>query len=117
MVWQALHLAATAACRGIIATNSKPLDNVVVNRERKGSKTCSQLCVDTYYFTQCDAEVSIIGYNGKATENGEVVGMFNNHECDSSNDKPPGQNEASGKDDDLVQGYGGTFSFCCCHMP
>ena len=33
-------------------------------------------------YSNCDAEVSIYGLNGKATENGQLVGRFYNFGCD-----------------------------------
>ena len=72
-------------------------------------KTCAQICAQTQY-TNCDAEVSIYGKEGKATQNGQTVGWFYNYNC---NEGSNGGNEASVSDENIMN-YSGYFSFCCC---
>lgn len=115
MAWQALHVGAAAACRGSTATGgSGPWVNVVLNRNSRGPKSCRQLCLESGHFPNCDAEVSIYGNVGKATENGQEVGWFYNYGCDQGYWNIGGE-EASAPDTGIVNIESGeAFSFCCC---
>ena len=101
---QALHMAAAAACRGSTLTGgSSPNVNTVLSRNNREPESCTQLCAKTYAHN-CDAEVSVYGNLGKATENRQIVGFSYNYICDS---------------DAHCWGEGmgfteGAFSFCCC---
>ena len=89
---------------------------MVLARNSRGPKSCNLLCAATPH-THCVAEVSVYGYIGKATENGEVVGKFYNYGCDLGV-FGWGGNEASAPDQDITSPRGrpgdGAFSFCCC---
>ena len=78
-------------------------------RNTADGKTCAQICAQTQ-FSNCDAEVSIYGKEGKATQNGQVVGYFYNYNC---NYAPNGGSEAS-VSDETVMNFSSYFSFCCC---
>ena len=112
LVWQSLHIAAAAACRGSTPTGGRGnWPNAVLTRDVKAELNCAQLCSKTKY-ANCDAEVSIYGMNGKATENGQQVGSFYNYTCAGSLN---GGSEVSSADEAIM----GTtsshyFSFCCC---
>ena len=114
LAWQALHAAAAAACRGSTPTGgSGPWVNTVLSRSSSGSKSCTQLCIESTYYTNCDAELSIYGKQGKATSNGQGVGSFYNYHCGASH-QGYGGNEAEAQEEDII-GFGqGAFSFCCC---
>lgn len=117
VAWQALHMAAAAACRGSTATGGSGSHvNAVLNRNSRGPKSCRQLCAESKFFTVCDAEVSVNGFEGKATKNGQLVGQFYNYKCNLGN-SGWGGNEASAKDEDIVHFNEGAFSFCCCRKP
>jgi len=108
--WQSLHMAAAAACRGSTPSGGTGCcGNLVKVRNIADGKTCAQICSQTVY-SNCDAEVSIYGKEGKATQNGQVVGLFYNYNC---NEAANGGNEASVSDENIMN-YSGYFSFCCC---
>ena len=110
LAWQSLHMAAAAACRGSTATGgSGPWHNaVMVHAPEK--KSCAQICAATA-FSNCDVELSILGTNGKATKNGQVVGAFYNYGC---NHAAPGESEVSSSDENVMDYRSRYFSFCCC---
>ncbi|KAL9972564.1 hypothetical protein ACROYT_G018892 [Oculina patagonica] len=113
LAWQSLHMAAAAACRGSTSSESGRHANVVRVRNAADKKTCAQLCAQTKY--NCVAEVSIHGKTGKATQNGEIVGMFYNYKCDHAN---YGGSEVSRLVTDITRfpdpyPY---YSFCCCRI-
>ena len=113
--WQSLHMAAAAACRGSTSSGgSGSCENGVLVRNTADKKTCAQLCAQSS-FRNCDAEVSIHGKTGKATQNGEMIGAFYNYNC---NHKRNGGSEASRFVSDITRfpdpyPY---YSFCCCRM-
>ena len=108
--WQSLHMAAAAACRGSTPSGGTGCcGNMVMVRNTADGKTCAQICAQTQ-FSNCDAEVSIYGKEGKATQNGQVVGYFYNYNC---NYAPNGGSEAS-VSDETVMNFSSYFSFCCC---
>lgn len=114
--WQSLHMAAAAACRGSTSSGgSGSWHNAVLVRNTADKKTCSQICSQTP-FRNCDAEVSIYGKTGKATQNGEKIGAFYNYQCGHVAN---GGSEASSSVSDITrfpnpQPY---YSFCCCRNP
>ncbi|KAL9972550.1 hypothetical protein ACROYT_G018878 [Oculina patagonica] len=112
--WQSLHMAAAAACRGSTCSGgSGCCENAVLVRNTADKKTCAQLCAQTQY-SNCDAEVSIHGKTGKATQNGEMVGTFYNYNC---NHGVYGGSEVSRSVSDITQFPGpdqSYYSFCCC---
>ena len=113
LAWQALHVAAAAACRGSTPTGgSGAYVNTVLTRNSRGPKSCTQLCTETS-FTHCDAEVSVYGFVGKATTNGQTVGMFYNYSCDLGT-FGWGGNESSAPEKEIMGFDEGAFSFCCC---
>ncbi|CAH3018704.1 unnamed protein product [Porites evermanni] len=96
LAWQSLHMAAAAACRGSTASGgSGSWDNQVMTRNTADKKTCAWICAQTA-FHNCDAEVSIYGKKGKATQNGMTVGWFYNYGC---NYAANGGSEASSSDE------------------
>ena len=110
LAWQSLHMAAAAACRGSTSSGgSGCCGNVVMVRNTADKKTCAQIC-GQIVFRNCDAEVSIYGKEGKATQNGMIVGAFYNYRC---NYRANGGSEVSSSDE-TVMNYRSYFSFCCC---
>ena len=108
--WQSLHMAAAAACRGSTPSGgSGCCGNAVVARNDADKKSCDELCGQTVY-NNCDAGVSIYGRQGKANENGEVVGSFYNYPCDYVEH---GGSEASSPEINIINSSG-YYSFCCC---
>ena len=101
-------MAAAAACRGSTPTGgSGCCGNKVLVRDTTEQKTCRQICgADA-----CDAELSIFGRPGKASQNGQRIGSFYNYGCDY---KLHGGKEASGEDKDVMNAPNTYFSFCCC---
>ena len=68
LAWQALHMAAAAACRG--STPSGGIGhyaNRVMMRDNADQKNCNDICGQTS-FSICDAKLSIHGRPGKATK-------------------------------------------------
>lgn len=113
MGWQALHMAAAAACRGSTSSGGTGFwQNVVLVRNTADRKSCNQICGQTIYKI-CDAEVSIHGKIGKATMAGEKIGAFYNYRCKHS---AKGGSEVSSSPTDINRfskdhTY---YSFCCC---
>ena len=111
LAWQSLHMAAAAACRGSTASGGHGFyDNKVMTRNTADKKNCIQICAQTV-FRNCDAEVSVYGKKGKATQNGMIVGAFYNYGCKNV-DK--GGSEASSSDETVMNYSHPYFSFCCC---
>ncbi|RMX39123.1 hypothetical protein pdam_00024590 [Pocillopora damicornis] len=111
--WQALHMAAAAACRGSTSSGGTGCcANVVLVRNRADRKSCTQICGQTLY-KNCDAEVSIHGKTGKATKAGEMIGAFYNYSCSQSSN---GGSEVSSSPTDINRFPKGHtyYSFCCC---
>ena len=113
--WQALHMAAAAACRGSTPSGGTgPWGNAVLPKEN--TRSCADVCGDTM-FNLCDADVSVSGYTGKAQSYDERVGHFYNYGCAT----PGNTNE---KFDEVKAGAGDVFNnmstgnwyyrFCCC---
>ena len=76
-------MAAAAAYRGSTLTGGSGTHvNPVLARNPFPSKTCKQLCSDSGQ-PHCDAEVSIRGFDGKATKNGQVVAQYYNYGCNT----------------------------------
>ena len=113
--WQALHMAAAAACRGSTSSGGTGCcGNVVLVRNVADRKSCTQTCGQTKY-KNCDAEVSIHGKTGKATKAGEKIGAFYNYRCSHST---KGGSEVSASPTDInrfPKGYP-YYSFCCCRQ-
>ena len=111
LAWQSLHMAAAAACRGSTAAGGSGYwPNKVMTRNTADKKNCAQICAQSGY-RNCDAEVSIYGKKGKATQNGMIVGSFYNYNCNL--DSHWG-NEASSSDETVMNYSYPYFSFCCC---
>ena len=108
--WQSLHMAAAAACRGSTPSGGTGCcSNAVLVRNTADKKSCAQLCAQTQY-TNCDAEVSIHGKTGKATQNGETIGAFYNYQCGETVN---GGSEVSTSDGDVTR-FNTYYGFCCC---
>ena len=108
---QSLHMAAAAACRGSTSSGGRGCcANMVMARNTADKKTCAQICGQTV-FRNCDAEVSVYGNKGKATQNGKIVGGFYNyHRKHGAN----GGSEVSSSDETVMNYSYPYFSFCCC---
>ena len=107
-------MAAAAACRGSTASGGTGYyDNKVMIRNTADKKTCAWICAQTA-FSNCDAEVSIYGKKGRATQNGMIVGAFYNYGC---NKYFNGGSEASSSDETVLNYSRSYFSFCCCRHP
>merc|ERR1719233_1709309 len=79
--WQALHTSAAAACRGSTSSGgSGPWHNVVL--PKLNTDSCKNLCKKTS-FTNCDADIAILGFSGKATSYTSAVGQYYNYGCSS----------------------------------
>jgi len=104
-------MAAAAACRGSTPTGGTGCcGNSVLVRDATEQKTCRQICAQSDQ-PNCDAELSIYGYPGKAKQNGQLVGSFYNY----GGDYPYwGGKEATGTDEDVMNPPDTYFSFCCC---
>ncbi|XP_068673086.1 uncharacterized protein [Montipora foliosa] len=111
--WQSLHMAAAAACRGSTSSGgSGCCHNAVLVRNTADKKTCAQICAQSPY-RNCDAELSIHGKTGKATQNGEQIGAFYNYQCGTAT---WGGSEVSRSVTDITR-YPDPYpyySFCCC---
>ena len=111
--WQSLHMAAAAACRGSTSSGGTGCcENSVLVRNRGDKKTCAQICAQSPY-SKCEAEVSIHGKTGKATQNGELIGAFYNYHCNSFDNGGRGVSR-SVSDITRFQGPNPYYSFCCC---
>lgn len=113
--WQAQHMSAAAACRGISKGKGHPgLHNVVLLRNAREGKTCRQLCA-TSWANRCEGEVSLWGAVGKGKRNGQEVGNYYNYGCDYGYN---GGNEAFARSDAISkeyrEGHHYFFSYCCC---
>ena len=114
LAWQALHMAAAAACRGSTTTGGSGTHvNTVLARDPRADTSCTKLCSESDD-PICDAEVSIRGQVGKATENGELVAKFYNYGCERGY-WPYGRNEPGAPEDEITSNTkNGAYSFCCC---
>lgn len=114
LAWQSLHMAAAAACAGRTPSGGSGSHvNLVLARNSRGDKTCTQLCEEKN-FPHCDAEASIFGRVGKATTNGKIVASFYNYGCDRKG-QGYGRNEASAEEEEVMDtSWKGAYSFCCC---
>jgi hypothetical protein len=108
--WQALHMAAAAACRGSTARGGHgPWSNGVIPGSSKVS--CKTLCRRLPNRKVCDAKVSISGFMGRTGSHKELVGAFYNYGCKSGGHQ---YDEVNGSDKNLRYRGGNYFSFCCC---
>ncbi|XP_044179333.1 uncharacterized protein LOC122960884 [Acropora millepora] len=114
LAWQALHMAAAAACRGSTPTGGSGTHvNIVLARNPHVRKCCAELCRGAGA-PICDAEVSIRGQVGKATQNGQVVGIFYNYGCNNLY-ASYGRNEPGAAQEEIMSNKNsGGYSFCCC---
>lgn len=119
VAWQALHMAAAAACRGITPPSERWHSiyvHAVLNRNTREEKSCTELCAETKKTTHCDGEASIYGKVGEATANGQSVGWFYNYGCDDNEARIWGGNEALDPEKEIMRPDSEMiFSFCCCH--
>ena len=114
LAWQALHMAAAAACRGSTPTGGSGTHvNMVLARNPHVGTSCARLCSEEGGLI-CDAEVSIRGQVGKATQNGQVVGVYYNYGCNHTI-SGYGRNEPGAAQDEIMSNsMSGGYSFCCC---
>ena len=113
--WQAQHMSAAAACRGLNKDKGYPgIHSVVLLRNAREHKTCRQLC-SMSWANHCDGEVSIWGTVGKGIKNGQEVGNYYNYGCDYGYN---GGNEAFSQAKSISKehenGHQYFFSYCCC---
>ena len=115
--WQALHMAAAAACRGSTPQGGKgPWSNSVVPKEN-GVKCDDQCSRNDDGRTLCKAEVSLTGYPGKATSYSERVGHFYNYECDGGWNADITHNEVAAEENAIQVTGTAYYRFCCCAKP
>jgi len=114
--WQALPMAAAAACRGSTPEGGKgPWSNSVIPKEN-GVK-CSDQCKRNADRTVCKAEVSLTGYPGKATSYTQKVGYFYNYECDGGWNEDINHNEVAADETAIERIQTAYYRFCCCAKP
>ena len=114
--WQALHMAAAAACRGSTPQGGKgPWSNSVIPKEN-GVK-CTDQCKRDEDRTVCKAEVSLTGYPGKATSYTQIVGHFYNYECDGGGNLDLSHNEVAAEEEAIQVIASVYYRFCCCAKP
>ena len=110
--WQALHMAAAAACRGSAPEGGKgDWSNSVIPKEN-GVK-CSDQCKITDR-PNCKAEVSLTGYPGKATSYDQSVGHFYNYECDGGWNANVNHNEVAATEEAIKGINTAYYRYCCC---
>ena len=109
VTWGSLHLAATAACRGYVASGGTGNSgNVVIPVTPKSS--CTKTCASTVY-RNCDAAVTLIGYLKRSATNGRAVGEYYNYGCGHPHSAK--SSEITKTDEKVLRG-GGALSYCCC---
>ena len=115
--WQALHMAAAAACRGSTPAGGKgPWSNAVIPKEN--NVKCNDQCKRMPDRTVCKAEVSLTGYPGKATSYTQKVGHFYNYECDGGWNGDINHNEVAAEEAAIqADGLTAYYRFCCCAKP
>ena len=113
--WQALHMAAAAACRGSTPTGgSGPNGNAVLAKEN--TKSCNQVCAANY-FNLCDADVSISGYIGQAQSYSQRLGHFYNYGCGTPGNTNEKFDEVKAEGGDVFKNMdtgNWYYRFCCC---
>ena len=109
--WQALHMAAAAACRGSTASGGTgPWQNSVIAKEN--TRSCNDICGDTQ-FNLCDADVSINGYIGKAKSYSQILGNFYNYGCELPGNTDDDFDEVKAAGEDVFKSIN-YYRFCCC---
>jgi len=115
IAWQALHAAASAACRGSAARGGHgPWANAVFPKLHTDS--CKNLCAKTQ-FTTCDADVSISGYHGKATAYTDAVGRYYNYGCTTAGNQNKDFDEVKAGEHEILEEKNVYYRFCCCRKP
>merc|ERR1712168_1609112 len=110
--WQALHMAAAAACRASTALGGHgPRGNRVY--PRISGKSCDQVCKATKTYSECDASLSIMGAMGRVKAANRHAGLFYNYHCSSPG--YAGHEESAA--DTTVTSYSGYYGYCCCRAP
>ena len=113
--WQALHMAAAAACRGSTASGGTgPWCNTVIAKEN--TRSCNDICGDTQ-FNLCDADVSISGNIGKAQSYSQRLGNFYNYGCETPGNTNEKFDEVKAAGDDVFKNVSTGnwyYRFCCC---
>lgn len=114
--WQALHMAAAAACRGSTPSGGSGISGNVV-LPKQNTSTCDEICAATRY-NLCDAEVSIGGYPGKATDYTTKVGSFYNYGCSGTGNEEARFDEVQSTEDSIYDspndGWVWYYRYCCC---
>ena len=81
LAWQSLHAAAAAACRGSTPSGGGgPWANVVI--AKLNTHSCDALCGETSY-TQCDADISILGKGISDTSTTDTSTTYRRHKYHS----------------------------------
>ena len=114
--WQALHMAAAAACRGGTDRGGYgPWGNAVIAKEN--SRSCAAICAETA-FNNCDADVSISGYRGQAKSYSQRLGHYYNYGCGTAGNTNVKFDEVKADGSDVLTGSSDTgnwyYRFCCC---
>lgn len=77
--WQALHMAAAAACRGSTPKGGHGCcENAVLP---SGKQTSCQIVCGRRSYKHCDAEVALAGFRGKAKTPTSTVAIYFNYYC------------------------------------
>ena len=110
--WQALHMAASAACRGSTPTGGHGRwSNTVLAKEN--TRSCSAICGETA-FNMCDADISISGYLGRAKSYNKALGYFYNYGCATAGNTRVEFDEVKADEDGVFNDDIFFFRFCCC---
>ena len=113
--WQALHMAAAAACRGSTPSGGTgPWGNAVLAKEN--TKSCDQIC-GASPFNKCDADVSISGNKGQAESYSQRLGHFYNYGCGTPGNTNVKFDEVKAAGEDVfkdVSAGNWYYRFCCC---
>ena len=78
---------------------------------RTSSKSCRDICAKTAY-KNCDAELAINGFSGRAKSPYSRVGNYYNYGCDFGLQIPADETKIA--DDEIMKPNGRYYSFCCC---
>ena len=115
--WQALHMAAAAACRGSTASGGTgPWGNTVIAKEN--TRNCNDICGDSQ-FNLCDADVAISGYIGKAQSYSQRLGHFYNYGCEVAGHPTEKFDEVKAAGEDVFKNMDTEnwfYRFCCCRQ-
>ena len=115
--WQALHMAAAAACRGSVASGGTgPVANAVIAKEN--TRSCNAICSETE-LKNCDADVSISGYPGQAESYSQRLGYYYNYGCGTVGHTNVRLDEVKADGGEIFKGPDSGnwyYRFCCCRQ-